>query len=129
MEIKSMSSVSNTNFENFDRLKQAGEVRNNTSSPKLSKTPEVQEVSPAKEEKGADSVVIGDQPGGGSTAYESPKENEKSFNYDLETNTFMIIVKDKEGRIQQYPTEDLLKFKQMIKQELKSELIKELGRK
>lgn len=125
MEIKSLSAVSNTNFENFDKLKQTSDVKEETSKFKVEKAEEVQPI----KEKDHKEVNFELENAPKKNLGPVSEEDVKSFSYDMETSTFMIIVKDKDGKIQQYPTEDLLKFKQMLKEELKSELVKELGKK
>ncbi len=126
MEIKSMSSISNTNFENFNKLKQTGEVIESKNNFKVEKAEEIKAI----EEKKSNQEIKVEKDKEKSFTSETIEEGDvKSFSYDTETSTFMIIVRDKDGKIQQYPTEDLLKFKQMIKQELKAELMKELGKK
>jgi len=124
MEIKSMSSISNTNFENFDKLKQTSDVKEEPSKVKVEKAEEIKAVSEEKKGENIKQEVSSEK----EVSYVT-SENVKSFSYDMDINTFVIIVKDKDGNIQQYPTEDLLKFKQMIKEEVRTELAEELKKK
>jgi len=118
MEVKTMLNVSNTSFEKSNNQK-IDSLDNRT----VEKIEKVKSVDPIKEE-----AEIKASEDSHNRSFEEAKENDnnKSFDYDMETNTFLIIVKNEKGEINQYPTEDLLKFKQMLKEEVKLDLMKEM---
>jgi len=118
MEVKTMLNISNTSFEKSNNQK-----IDNLDNRTIEKIDKIKSVDPIKEEEEI-STSKNDHK---RNFQEAKNDDSKSFDYHMETNTFLIIVKDKDGDVHQYPTEDLLKFKQMLKEEIKLDLMKELN--
>ena len=116
MEIKSMSASSNTAFEKSNAL-----MNNSRPNPTKDSSKVVDKIEKTQ------SLKDEDQSSKEEVSSLTNKENRtKTFDYDAEAEVFMIIVKNDNGETQQYPTEELLKFKKMINEEFRQRIEKQL---
>ena len=113
MEIKTMSGFSNRNLESTSKIYESDKLTD-------SRVVDVENLNKVgkynNEEK--DKYIEDEE-----TKENFGNNKTRSFDYDIETEMFKITIKDEKGNIKQYPTEDLLRFKKLIKEGLDSNLI------